>query len=408
MLNSNSRRSTCHRNAPRRLALLGASLLCGAAWAGPNDAVHPFVGLSYHYDDNLLRIADDAPAFDGAPGDTARRAVAGVLFEQTYSRQKVYLLGKLSKVSFNRFERLDHDDKDFQARLDWQIGKQFEGKASATYAQGLAPYADFRTTERNLREIERQALEGAWRFHPSWRVRAGASGEQYTYELERLRVNNRESDTIELGGDYLAAGGSTVGLQLRRIDARYPNGRAVGQIVFDDSFEQTEIKAKVVWRYSEKTQLTFLGGWVERRHARFGERDTSGTNARADLNWAPREALRLTGSAWREFAAVESVLANASLSKGVSVDAVWDYSAKLKIDAGLRREKRDFRGLVVGLEGAALNDTSRYASVGAAWTPTVGSNVRLATFHDARSGSPVFGNGDYSAKGVSLSASIQF
>ncbi|MES3020121.1 MAG: XrtB/PEP-CTERM-associated polysaccharide biosynthesis outer membrane protein EpsL [Pseudomonadota bacterium] len=388
--------------------LLGGALLCGAAWAGPNDALHPFVGLSYHYDDNLLRIADDSPGFIGPRSDTARRALAGVLFDKTYSRQKVYLLGKLSKVSFERFKRLDHDDKDFQARLDWQIGNHLEGKASATYSQGLAPYADFRTTERNLREIERQAVEGAWRFHPSWRARAGASREQYTYELARLRVNNRESDTVELGGDYLAASGSTVGFQLRRIDARYPNGRAIGQIVFDDSFEQTEFKARVVWRYSEKTELSFLGGRVERKHARFGERDTSGTNARADLNWSPRAALRLTGSAWREFAAVESVLANASLSKGVSVDAVWAYSAKLKIDAQLRREKRDFRGLVVGLEGGALNDTSRYASVGAAWTPTQGSTVRLSAFRDARSGSPVFGNGDYRANGVSLSASIQF
>jgi exopolysaccharide biosynthesis operon protein EpsL len=407
MLSFIRKRIGCNALVQRRLALLAGAMVCQGALAGQNDAVHPFVGVSYSYDDNLLRIADDA-LFNDQRHDTARRAVAGVLFDKTYGRQKIYLLGKLSKVKFGHYTRLDHDDKDFQGRLGWQIGNHLEGNIGATYTQGLAPYADFRTTERNLRVIERQSVDGAWRFHPSWRVRAAASREQYNYEIARLQVNDRESDTVELGGDYLAKSGSTVGLVLRRIDAHYPNGRPVGQAIYDDSHEQTEIKAKIVWRYSEITQLTFLGGRVERKHARLDARNTSGTNARVDLNWAPRERLKLTASRWREFAPVESTFASSSLSNGTSIDANWTFSAKLKFDAQLRREKRDFRGLVGGIDGAELNDKSSYASVGASWTPATSTTVRLSLFRDTRSGSRVFGNGDYHAKGAMLSASMQF
>lgn len=390
------------------LALALAALPWAPALAGPNDALHPFVGVSYAYDDNLLRVPSGHPGFENTRADSSRRGEAGLVFDKTYGRQKLYFQGKLTKVKFRHFERLDYDGKDFNGNLAWQIGNHLEGNLGATYAQTLAPYADFRTTERNLRKQERQFFDAAWRFHPSWRVRGGASRDKFSYELLSQRFNDRTNDTLEAGADYLARSGSTVGLQLRRIEGTFPNRRVFGQFLLDDSFVQDEVKAKIYWRYSELTQLQFLGGWVKRSHPLFGTRDTSGTNARLDLTWSPRSALRITSSLWREFSGVESTLASSSLSRGVSVGAAWALTAKVKLEAQARREQRDFSGLIVGLNGIDLGDTSRHASLGAVYAPTRTVQLSMSAFHEARTGTPVFGNANYRANGVSFSANAQF
>lgn len=405
-----SHRTGLFRAAPgrRALALALGALCCASAQAGQNDALHPTVGLTYAYDDNLLRVADDQPAFENTRGDSSRRAELGLVFDKTYGRQKLFFQGKLIKVKFAHFDQLDYDGKDVYGSLNWHIGNHLEGNAGASHAQTLAPYADFRTTERNLRKQEREFFDGAWRFHPSWRVRAGVSRDKYSYDLVSQRFNDRSNDTLEVGADYLARSGSTVGLQLRKIDGASPNRRLFGQFLVDDSFEQQEVKAKVYWNYSALTQIQFLGGWVKRSHPVFTMRDTSGANARVDLTWLPRSALRITSSVWREFSAVESALANSSLSKGVSIGADWALTSKVKLEAKARHEKRDFSGLIVGVSGLNLKDTSRYATVGAVYAPTRTVQLSLSAFHEARTGTPVFGNGDYRANGVSFSANAQF
>jgi hypothetical protein len=81
----------------RPLALLLCTLFVLPAGAGPNDALHLYAGVSYGHDDNLLRVPDDQPPFDGTRADSWWQREGGLIFDNTYSRQRISAVAKLSK-----------------------------------------------------------------------------------------------------------------------------------------------------------------------------------------------------------------------------------------------------------------------------------------------------------------------
>ena len=168
------------------------------------------------------------------------------------------------------------------------------------------------------------------------------------------------------------------------------------------------MKANIYWRFSGITQVQLLGGWVKRKNQLFAGRDSSGANGRLTVYWAPLGKVRFTGSVWHEFAAVESSLITSSLNNGASLGATWDATAKIRVDALLRREKRDFSG-VSGLNlPGDVSDTTRTASLGLTYNIRPNIQLGLSAFRDSRTGAPIINTGSYRAKGVSFNASAQF
>lgn len=390
--------------------LLGAMGATPAAFARPSDALHVYGSVGYFHDDNLFRLPDDAPAYDGQRSDSATQSVLGVFFDKTYSRQRVFLQAKRSKVAFRHFDQLDYTGKDYLGTLNWQVGNHLEGTLGASYAQTLAPYTDFRSRERNLRVQRREFFDGAWRFHPSYRVRTALSRDKFTYEVLAQRLNNRTEDVIELGGDYLPASGSTAGLVVRRLKGRYLDPIAFNGVRLNDDYTQDEYKAKVLWRVTQLSTIQALAGYAKRKHRSPGasDIDQSGFNGRLTGSVRPRAKLGLNAAIWREFTPVESVLVTYALSNGASVSANWDATTKLRVDAAVSSERRAYEGRFSQLDPQDLKDTVRRASLNGTWTlrPTILLSAGLS--HERRSGSLILGTGSYKANTVSVNASAQF
>ena len=404
--------TTYSAHAPRacRIALLvGAICSMPVSVAAPGDeGVDIMAGLGYFHDDNLFRLPDDQPGFEGQRSDSARQAHAGLVFNKTYSRQKLYAQAKVTKVAFDHFDQLDYDGKDVQARWNWQLGNRFEGVLGANYEQTLAPYTDFRSNERNLREHRRQYFDGAWRFHPSWRARTAASHDKYEYELLVQRFNNRTEDAYEVGVDYLPRSGSTVGLVARKIKGKYDNRRILGGQSLDESFDQDELKARINWIASGSTTVQVLAGHARRTYQARSERDASGFNGRITATHQPRGKMRYTAAAWREFSAVESNIISYSLNRGASVGATWDASAKIRVDANASYEKRAYNARVLLNSAQDLDDSLKQASLSATWSPRRTVALTAALARQERSGSPFLGLGRFKANTVSVVANAQF
>ncbi|WP_230538426.1 XrtB/PEP-CTERM-associated polysaccharide biosynthesis outer membrane protein EpsL [Janthinobacterium sp. FW305-129] len=388
--------------------VLAGTLASGAALADISDTIKPFVATSYSYDDNLMRLPDDVPGFSGPRSDTSRMLQAGFLFNRPIGRQVLTGQAKWSKVSFNRFSQFDYDGKDYLADLEWHIANHLEGHVGASYAQTLTPFSDFQSTVRNLRTQRREYLNGAWRFHPSWRVRGGLSRDRYLYDLPSQAFSNWTEDATEFGVDYLARSNSRIGLQLRHLNGKYPNRSALEASVYGNGYRQDEIKANVFWELSGITQVEFLGGWVRHRNNLLAGRDDSGTNGRLSVYWKPLGKVNFTGIVWREFGSVDNSLVTSSLNTGASVGATWAATSKVRVDALLRQERRDFAaisGLVLPGDG---RDTTRTASLGATYAPHQKIQLGVRLFHERREGVAIIDSGSYRAKGISFNGSVQF
>jgi len=384
------------------IAVVLAAIAMPAA-AGPSDALHAYAGVGYFHDDNLFR-RDAGERLS----DSAKYAIAGLYFDHTYGRQKIYLQGKVSKVKFSRFTQLDYDGKDFLGTWDWQLGNRFSGKLGASYEQTLAPYTDFRSTERNLRIHKRRHGDANWQLHPSYRLRVGAAQDSYSYALPAQRFNNRDEDAVEAGFDFTPRSGSTAGLVARRVKGKYHNIRVVGAVPVNDDFTQDELKAKVNWKVTGISTIQVLAGYARRRHDVNGPRDASGFNGRVTASLNPRKKLRVNAAAWREFAPIESTLVTYSLNRGASVGASWDASAKVRIDGKLSRERRRYQGLLAATAPAGLKDHLREASLGATWSPRPTMQLSTSIAHQRRSGADFLGNGSFKATTVSVNANVQF
>jgi exopolysaccharide biosynthesis operon protein EpsL len=400
------------RNALAAARFLPFWVLFGVTFSVPtlardNDSLHLVGALGYGHDDNLLRVPDGAPPFDNRYGDAWISAEGGVVFDQTYSRQRVSGQAKLSKVQFNHFRQLDYDGKDILVNWNWQLGNHLEGLLGGSYNQTLAPYTDFRSDERNLRKQSRLYFDGAWRFHPSWQARTASSRDKFTYDLTSQRVNDRTEDAFELGADYLPPSGSTVGVVLRKVKGNYPNRRQLGTQLVSDDYDQDEVKARVNWIASGSTNISALGGWVRRSQPSLGG-TTSGFNGRISATHAPRGPIRYNAALWRDFAPIESIYVNYTLNKGASIGASYDVSAKLTLEAALSAERRAYNARVVQALGANLKDSIRSASLSAAYTPSRNLKLNASLVHQGRSGSPALGTGSFTSNSIVLTASAQF
>jgi exopolysaccharide biosynthesis operon protein EpsL len=396
------------RAMPRWTPLMLAALLyCNGAAAEISDTIHPIVAIGYTYDDNLLRLPDDAVGVDQR-SDRMTQTQAGILFDRTFGRQRLSGRAKVLRVTFDHFDQLDYNGKDAAADLAWQLGNHLNGAIGGTYLETLTPFSDSHSADRNLRTQRTAYANGAWRFHPSWQVRAGVTRYQYAYELAVQRVNNRTERLAEAGFDYLARSGSKIGLVARQWKGTYDNPRLLAGVRLDDDYTQNELKANVNWLVSAVTQVNILAGYARREHDLFTNRDSSGANGRVSVKWAPLSKVRFGADVWREFSAVESNLVTNSLNTGASLDTTWDISSHFQATANVRREKRDFEesGLVV-FDGST-SDHKTMASAGLVWVPRTNLQLSLSVFKDKRDGSAIVGTNDYRAKGAAFNASAQF
>ena len=390
------------------LAILVAVAMSAPVPAGavPSTPFDLYARIGWAHDDNLLRIADGAPAFDNQRSDSWSTFELGAIYDQTHARQRLLAVAKVSKVSFDHFSQLDYDGKGFQGTWYWQLGNRFSGELGATYEQVLAPYTDFRSDQRNLREQRRSFFKGAWKLHPRWEARTAFSHDRFDYELAVQSFNDRTEDVFELEARYLAPSGSTAGIVLRRIEGDYPNPRPFA--LQTDDFTQDELKARVDWKAGGAITVQGLAGYARRRQPSFGSGRTSGANGRLTARYEPVGKLAYRASVWRDFAPLESTLVSYTQNEGASIGATWNASAKIKVEADASYEQRNYEPRsALGLP-EELDDSLRTASLKASWAVRRTITLSAAYIHQERSGSPVLGIGDFKANTFAINASAQF
>lgn len=386
------------------LALAASVGASGAAHAELSDTIHPFIQTSITHDDNMLRQTE-VPGQTGDLSDTSRAVTGGVLFERPISRQLISGHAMFTRVNYNRFSEFDYTGKDALVDWGWQLGNQLQGHLGSSYVQTLTPFVDTNVNERSLRTRRKNYGELNWLLTPSWQLHTGYTRYDAKYDLPVQRLNNRTDSSSEAGFDYLAPSGSKAGLLVRRVRVEYDQAPLFGP---SNDYDQSEIKANVLWLVSGQTKISVLAGWAKRDYSAASKSDNSGANGRISGEYTPTGQLRLSAELWREFQALDGGLIGSSLNKGGSVAAAWAATAKISVNARVRRENRAFDTVngIVAADGLSDNTTS--ASLGLNYTPLNRVTLGLDVFRDKRAGNPVAGSRSYEAKGVSVNANVQF
>jgi exopolysaccharide biosynthesis operon protein EpsL len=383
--------------------LLGALTSLPVLAAGEQQVLRPYVGYALAHDNNLLG------AGDGVDGESsnAHLASAGLLVDKSISQQTLSAALHFTRIRYERLPELDNDAKDLRLNWHWRVGTHLDGNVGASYVEALAPFVNFHARERNVRSERRQFADGGWLLHPSWRLRAGTSRSTLEHDLPSQRGGDRVEQVGELGLDYLARSGSTVGTQLRHTRGRYPHRQQVNALSVDNSYQQDEVKAKINWLVTEKTQLQFLGGLVKRKHDAFTARDYSGMNARLQASWQASAKLGVALGAWREIGALEDTTVSYTLNRGLSLGSTWNATEKVRLEGQLRHETSDYSATAaLASTLPERKDTVRRASLKLVYRVTPQLQLGAQAYRNERR-STLAGN-TYPSSGAQLFSKYEF
>jgi exopolysaccharide biosynthesis operon protein EpsL len=385
------------------LGLSGPRLL----YAQTTDTFRPFVRYAAMYDDNVLGLPSEVSNLEALglekKSDVSQTLEIGMLLDKQYGRQYFTGTVKAGKTRYETLKALNFDGRDITGNWNWVVGNHLDGNLGMSYARGLTPYTDFHQLVSNVRTQKREYLNGNWRLHPSWRTRAGLSRSTVDYELLSQQSLNRVETRSELGLDFLARSGSSVGLVVAHTSGTHPNRVLLGGAALSNSYQQDEIKANIDWRVSGKTRLQLLAGQVSRSNEDPRIRDFKGFNARLTGDWFATGKLSVNGAVWRETGIVDDLSAVYSINKGVSLAPRWQLSDKSLLEMQFRYQRRDFSQSLAASStvSGVREDALRSASLVLAYKPLRHLTVQTSIFHAAKSSDLRFNN--YTRNGVSIS-----
>lgn len=378
------------------------------AAAHPDDALQLYAGAAYGHDDNLLRVPDNRPAFDGALADSWWRREGGLIFDNTYGGQRIFITARASRYDFERFKQLSYSGKNLQAIWFWRLANHLDGRIGTAYERTLTPYTDVQSGERNLRFSHSQFAEGTWRLHPAWKIRTGLQRNEYQYELFVERFNNRIENAAEAEFDYLSSSGSIAGVLAKRVRGTYPYARALGSFPVSDDFRQDELKVYLLWLITGTTNVEALVGYTRRDQIFADAGRTSGPAGKVKATYEPRGKIKYNAAVWRDFAPLESTVVSYALNKGISVGAQWDATAKLKVNADTVYERRLYNTRATFAASGGIRDAIHTSNLSVTWSPRPTVHVVAEFAHQARSGASMLGTGRFRSNSVVLSTSAQF
>lgn len=318
------------------------------ALAAEGDVVRPYASATYFYDNNLRRFSTEERAL-AATGrreraDTFIQSQVGVIFDKKFSQQNFYIDVNVNKTKFDRASELDNDGKTMTGRWDWALGSKLHGKIEGFHKEALVPFSDFRGITQNLRTENRKVFDLIWRFHPSWQLRAGVAEYDVEYSATEQRAAALNETSQNLGLDYLANDDDVIGIVYRHARGDRPIAQRFGNLLIDNSYDQGEIKVRLQWKFSGKSNINFLGGFVERKHDELSQRDFRVWNSRLDYQYLMTGKTNFGLSAWQDNNAQSFVTSTYTQNRGLSAVVNWLASSKVSLQGAVRFEEMDFQG----------------------------------------------------------------
>jgi hypothetical protein len=156
------------------------------------------------------------------------------------------------------------------------------------------------------------------------------------------------------------------------------------------------------------TTFDALVGYSRRDQPSFGAGKTSGVAGKVKATYQSLGKMTYRVAVWRDFAPLESTVASYTLNKGASVGAQWDATARIKVNADVLYERRNYNLRASFTDAGDVRDAIRTHSVSAAWAPRPTLQVTAALVRESRGRAAVLETGGYASTALTMSANARF
>jgi exopolysaccharide biosynthesis operon protein EpsL len=399
----NRRVAVCLRRFLVSISLFAVALTALRAFAGPDDVFNIGVGGTVTHDSNLFRAPDSAVPIS----DTIHTGYVGLSINKPYAQQRFQLGATETAYRYDKSSELDFNGLSYRAAWLWHLGPRISGTLAADRSESLVRFEDTTGTRRNVRVTENRMFDFDGEIAAPWHLLFGIARAKQRSEQAIEAQPDFRSDSVEIGGRYLTQSGNSITFVQRHIEGDYLNTIFDPANSTNDGFRQYESEFQANWGLNAKSTVTGRLAWLERHNDNFAQRDFSGMAGRITYLWTPAAKMRTDFSARRDIFPWQEVIATYRVDNALSIEPVWELSAKITLRARLEHVQSHFRGgAVLPANGQTRRDTANHALVGVNWLPLRSLTVGSGLERQQRSSNDALAS--YDATIATLSASLTF
>lgn len=399
---------------PRPLRLLPAALLLCAgapAWAQIQDNVKLNAGYALQSDSNLFRLPAGAAlgALIGRPSAAEQIGIStlGFKLNQEFSLQRLELDLSLIDYRYQNFNYLSFTAQNYAAAWHWGLTPRLRGTLSSERKQTLNSYADFQgLQQRNQRSNRHTRFDATHELDGRWQVIGGAARASQTNQQALIAEGDYTMQSLELGLRRSFDSGSTLDYTRKNTSGNYLKRVLPSTGLFDSDFRQTDNELKAHWVISANSTASLSAAHIRRTHPHYPQRNYSGLNTGAHLNWSLSGKSALAAGWSRELASYQTSSSNYRQTERVYLDPSWQVSPKTLLRLRHEVAWRLYLDSPTGLATSQRRDTTRDTTLSFDWQPYPYVTLGVA-LQSARRDSNLAGL-DYESRMATASAQFSF
>lgn len=402
---------TNYRSLGMACVLVLAGLTPSLVLADAEDSFNFAAGISTRYEDNLFRLASNAPApnANGSSGksDTILTTYAGIRFDRSYNLQRIQLDATATSYNYKNNDFLNFTALDYRAAWLWAISPRLTGSLFADSTSNATSYTNLQNIRTpNKRTVEHQGFLGDWLMDGGWHLVGGVNRlRSVTDSTELTSYGNYVQNSAEAGIKYLSTSDNSITLVQRQANGGYMDRENDPVNLLDTRYKQSETELRSIYRVTGHSRLDARIGYRDRTHENYSERNFSGLVGAISYLWTPTGKLQFTLTAGRDLLAYQEAGNSYFASNYVNFTPAWLISDKTTLRLKFDFYNNNFAGAVIPV--SELRKDKIYATqIMLAWKPTRTVVVDSYLLHEERSSN--ISGFPYTANVVGLSLSAIF
>jgi exopolysaccharide biosynthesis operon protein EpsL len=327
---------------------LVATLCIAAARADVQRPLTLTAGAGVNFDDNLFRLSPGQSP-PSSLGSTSRSDLYWNAFlnGQSYlhiGRQLLHADLGLTLARYARYSFLNYQALNGLAADEWKIGNLFSGTLSYEQRQSQSSFTDVRNFEKNLNTVRTASSENEAWLQPDWHLTAGFAATTVDNSNASLSSSKLQENAFDVGIKYLTYQENYLRLWWREARGRYPNAEFVAGSLVDNRYDQTDIALEYYQAPTGSSRLNARLAYTRRRYPELPQRDYSGPTGRIGWDYMISGKVGFNLLFRREIGAYTDIVTNYIVTEAVSIAPYWRVTNKVRVDASVERQRRDYRG----------------------------------------------------------------
>ena len=268
---------------------------------------------------------------------------------------------------YHRFDHLDFDGDIWRAAWLWAASRELNGDIGASETTGLASFATFRGSVRDVVKTRQAFASGNWFVTPRWLAHANVLATERTHEDPARAINELEATSVEARLSYVTPKENRIGVSVRTEEGKAPDPVIFAGIPFDNGYKQWGVGVVGRWDVTAHSRLDGRLDYVKREYDDFSSRDYSGPAWGVSYTWTPTVKTSVVTTVRRDLAPVDDVQTSFVTATGISVKPRWQVTEKFALIGSVDYAVWKYRG--DPLVGGDFERRVRSGLLGVAWTP---------------------------------------